>query len=178
VNIETTGPELVMHHYTEAKQPERAIPVLAEGGRPGARAYGAHRGDLELVAALPPSAERDATAWGGEDDLHPAPGGGPLPPSWNLLSRLRPISAREGPKPSSDGLRSVVLAFGGRDDLDLGLRSVVLVSLPETTRTRCAPTSRRPRGPRTKPRARKPTNGNFRKRGMAGIAVQVRKMRT
>jgi predicted ATPase len=65
-NIEATEPELLAHHYTEAKQPEKAIPLWQEAGR---RALGhtalteaiAHLNKgLELAAALPASAERDA----------------------------------------------------------------------------------------------------------------------
>jgi predicted ATPase len=64
-NTEATEPELLAHHYTEAKQSERAIPLWEKAGSLAlghmALAEGiAHlnRG-LELVAALPASAERD-----------------------------------------------------------------------------------------------------------------------
>src|SRR5262249_34647393 len=60
-----TEPELLAHHYTEAKQPDKAIPLWQKAG---SLALGrmalvepiAHLNKgLELVAALPPSAERD-----------------------------------------------------------------------------------------------------------------------
>jgi predicted ATPase len=64
-NTEATEPELLAHHYTEAKLPDKAIPLWQKAG---GRALGrmalteaiAHLNKgLELVAALPPSAERD-----------------------------------------------------------------------------------------------------------------------
>jgi predicted ATPase len=62
-----TEPELLAHHYTEAKQPDRAIPLWQ---RAGSLALGrvalteaiAHLNKgLEQGAALPPSAERDGS---------------------------------------------------------------------------------------------------------------------
>ena len=66
-NIEATEPELLAYHYTEAKQPEKAIPLWQKAGSlalkrmalPEAIAH-LNKG-LELVAALPPSAERDGS---------------------------------------------------------------------------------------------------------------------
>jgi hypothetical protein len=94
-----TEPELLAHHYTEAKLPEKAIPLwqkagsLALGHMALAEAIAHLNKGLELVAALPPSAERDSseldlrallgTAWialkGWQaqevwDSLHPALG--------------------------------------------------------------------------------------------------------
>ncbi len=65
-----TEPELLAHHYTEAKQPEKAIPLWQKAGSlalkrlalPEAIAH-LNKG-LELVAALPPSAERDGNELG------------------------------------------------------------------------------------------------------------------
>jgi predicted ATPase len=70
-NIEATEPELLAHHYTEAKQPEKAIPLwqkagsLALGRMALIEAIAHLNKGLELVAALPASAERD----GNELDL-------------------------------------------------------------------------------------------------------------
>ena len=64
-DIEATEPELLAHHYTEAKQPEKAIPLwqkagsLALGRMALAEAIAQLKKGLELVAALQPSAERD-----------------------------------------------------------------------------------------------------------------------
>jgi class 3 adenylate cyclase/tetratricopeptide (TPR) repeat protein len=98
-HTESTEPELLAHHYTEAKLPERAIPLwqkagsLALGHMALAEAIAHLNKGLELVAALPPSAERDGreldlrtllgTAWMAckgwpaqevWDSLHPALG--------------------------------------------------------------------------------------------------------
>jgi class 3 adenylate cyclase/predicted ATPase len=62
---EATEPETLAHHYTEAKQPEKAIPLwrkagsLALGRLALAEAIAHLNKGLELVAALPASAERD-----------------------------------------------------------------------------------------------------------------------
>jgi class 3 adenylate cyclase/tetratricopeptide (TPR) repeat protein len=64
-NIEATEPELLAHHCTEAKQPEKAIPLwrkagsLALGRLALAEAIAHLNNGLELIAALPASAERD-----------------------------------------------------------------------------------------------------------------------
>ena len=96
-NVEATEPELLAHHYTEAKQPQEAIPLWQKAGSLALKRMAlteaiAHLNKgLELVAALPASAERDGqevdlrcllgTAWfalrGGQvqevwDSLHPA----------------------------------------------------------------------------------------------------------
>ena len=66
-NIEATEPELLAHHYTEAKQPEKAIPLWQKAGSLAlkrmalAEAIAHLNKGLELVAALPPSAERDGS---------------------------------------------------------------------------------------------------------------------
>ena len=98
-NIEATEPELLAHHYTAAKQPLKAIPLWQKAGsmaltRMALTEAIAHLNKgLDLVAALPPSAERDGkeldmrsllgTAWialkGWQvqevwDSLHPALG--------------------------------------------------------------------------------------------------------
>jgi predicted ATPase len=65
-NIEASEPELLAHHYTEAKQPDKAIPLwqkagdLARGHMALAEAIAHLNKGLELVAALPASAERDS----------------------------------------------------------------------------------------------------------------------
>jgi predicted ATPase len=64
-NIETTEPELLAHHYTEAKRPEKAIPLwqkagsLALGRMALTEAITHLNKGLELVATLPASAGRD-----------------------------------------------------------------------------------------------------------------------
>jgi predicted ATPase len=98
-NIEATEPELLAHHYTEAKQPLKAIPFWQKAGsmaltRMALTEAIAHLNKgLDLVAALPSSAERDGkeldmrsllgTAWFALkgmaaqevwDSLHPALG--------------------------------------------------------------------------------------------------------
>jgi class 3 adenylate cyclase/predicted ATPase len=99
LQIAATEPELLAHHYTEAKQPEAAIPLWQKAGslalgRMALTESIAHLNKgLELVAALPESPERDGqeldlrtmlgTAWialkGWQvqevwDSLHPALG--------------------------------------------------------------------------------------------------------
>jgi predicted ATPase len=69
-NIEDTEPELLAYHYTEAKRPEKAIPLWRKAG---SRARGRmalveaiaqlNKG-VELVAALLASAERDCSELG------------------------------------------------------------------------------------------------------------------
>jgi predicted ATPase len=60
---EATEPELLAHHYTEAKQPEKAIPLWQQAGSLALKRMAlveaiAHLDKgLELVAALPASAE-------------------------------------------------------------------------------------------------------------------------
>ena len=96
-NIEATEPELLAYHYTEAKQPEKAIPLwqkagsLALGRMALAEEIAHLNKGLELVISLPHSPERDGqeldlrtllgTAWMGLkgwgvqevwDSLHPA----------------------------------------------------------------------------------------------------------
>jgi class 3 adenylate cyclase len=98
-NIEATEPELLARHYTEAKQHEKALPLwqkagsLALGHMALAEAIAHLNKGLELVAALPASAERDGSeldlrtllgtawialrGWGAQevwDSLHPALG--------------------------------------------------------------------------------------------------------
>jgi class 3 adenylate cyclase len=64
-HIEATEPELLAHHFTEAKLPDKAIPLWQEAGslalkRMALTEASAHLNKgLELVAALPASAERD-----------------------------------------------------------------------------------------------------------------------
>ena len=89
-----TEPELLAHHYTEAKQSEKAIPLwrkagsLALGHMALAEAIAHLNNGLELVAALPASANRD----GSELDLRTLLGtasiafGGPQAPAvWDSL---------------------------------------------------------------------------------------------
>ncbi len=60
-------PELLAHHYTEAKQPDKAIPLWQQAGSLAlkrmalAEAIAHLNRGLELVVALPPSAERDGS---------------------------------------------------------------------------------------------------------------------
>jgi class 3 adenylate cyclase/tetratricopeptide (TPR) repeat protein len=62
-----TDPELLAHHYTESKQPEKAIPLwrnagnLALGRMALTEAIAHLNKGLELVAALPPSRDRDGS---------------------------------------------------------------------------------------------------------------------
>jgi predicted ATPase len=64
-NIEATEPELLAHHFTEAKLPDKAIPLWQKAGSRAlgrmalAEAIAQLSKGLELVAALPPSTERD-----------------------------------------------------------------------------------------------------------------------
>jgi predicted ATPase len=66
-HTEAIEPERLAHHYTAAKQPEKAIPLWQKAGSLAlghmALAEGiAHLNNcLELVVALPPSAERDSS---------------------------------------------------------------------------------------------------------------------
>jgi class 3 adenylate cyclase len=66
-HITATEPELLAHHYTEAKQPEKAIPLwqqagrLALGGTALVEAIAQLNKGLALVATLPASAERDGS---------------------------------------------------------------------------------------------------------------------
>jgi predicted ATPase len=65
-----TEPELLAHHYTEAKRSDKAIPLwqkagsLALGHMALVEAIAQLNKGLELVAALPPSAERDGSELG------------------------------------------------------------------------------------------------------------------
>jgi class 3 adenylate cyclase/predicted ATPase len=64
--IEATEPELLAYHYTEAKQPEKAIPLWQQAGGLALKRLAlveaiAHLNKgLELVISLPPSPERDS----------------------------------------------------------------------------------------------------------------------
>ncbi len=81
-NLEATEPELLAYHYTEAKQPEKAIPLWCKAGSMAltrlalAEAIAQLNKGLALVAALPPSAARD----GSELDLRT-----PLGTAWMAL---------------------------------------------------------------------------------------------
>jgi class 3 adenylate cyclase/predicted ATPase len=65
--IEATEPELIAHHYTEAQQPEKAIPLWQKAGSLAltrmalAEAIAHLSKGLELVAALPLSPQRDGS---------------------------------------------------------------------------------------------------------------------
>jgi class 3 adenylate cyclase/tetratricopeptide (TPR) repeat protein len=67
LNIEGTEPELLAHHYTAAKQPEKAIPLWQKAGSLAlkrmalAEAIAHLNKGLELVISLPPSPERDGS---------------------------------------------------------------------------------------------------------------------
>jgi len=69
-NIEAAEPELLAHHYTEAKQPQRAIPLWQQAGSLALRRMAlkeaiAHLNKgLALVAVLPSSADRDSKELG------------------------------------------------------------------------------------------------------------------
>ncbi len=64
-NTEATEPELLAHHHTEARQPAKAIPLWQKAGSLAlkrlalAEAIAHLNKGLDLVAVLPPSAERD-----------------------------------------------------------------------------------------------------------------------
>ena len=64
-NIEATEPELLAHHYTEAKQPEKAIPLWQKAGNLAlkrmalAEAIAHLNKGMNLVTSLPHSTERD-----------------------------------------------------------------------------------------------------------------------
>jgi predicted ATPase len=64
-DTEATEPELLAHHYSDAKQPEKAIPLWQRAGSLAlkrmalAEAIAHLNKGLELVTALPPSTERD-----------------------------------------------------------------------------------------------------------------------
>src|SRR5262249_54664226 len=64
---ETTEPELLARHYTEAKQPEKAIPLWHQAGSLAlkrmalAEAIAHLNNGLKLVGPLLPSAERDVS---------------------------------------------------------------------------------------------------------------------
>ncbi len=66
-NIEATEPELLAHHYTEAKQPEKAIPLWQKAGNLAlkrmalAEAIAHLYKGMNLVTALPHSTERDTS---------------------------------------------------------------------------------------------------------------------
>jgi len=66
-NTEATEPELLAHHYSEAKLPAKAIPLWRQAGSVAlkrmalAEAIAHLNRGLELVAALAPSAERDGS---------------------------------------------------------------------------------------------------------------------
>jgi tetratricopeptide (TPR) repeat protein len=95
--IEATEPELLAHHYSEARQPAKAVPLWQQAGALAlkrialAEAIAHLKKGLELVTPLPPSPERDSkevdlrillgTAWKALkgvqvqeiwDSLHPA----------------------------------------------------------------------------------------------------------
>jgi class 3 adenylate cyclase/predicted ATPase len=65
-NVQAAEPELLAYHYTEAKQPQRAISLWQQAGNLALRrmapteAIGHLNKGLSLVAGLPPSAERDS----------------------------------------------------------------------------------------------------------------------
>jgi hypothetical protein len=64
-NVVETDPELLAHHYTEAKQPQKAIPLWHKAGALAlkrmalAEAIAHLNKGLDLIAALPPSPARD-----------------------------------------------------------------------------------------------------------------------
>jgi predicted ATPase len=66
-SIEATEPELLAHHHTEAKQPEKAIPLWQKAGSLALKrmalveAIAHFNKGLELAATLPASAERDGS---------------------------------------------------------------------------------------------------------------------
>ena len=66
-NIEATEPELLAHHYTEAKQPEKAIPLWQKAGNLAlkrmalAEAIAHLNKGMDLVTSLPHSTERDTS---------------------------------------------------------------------------------------------------------------------
>jgi predicted ATPase len=58
-DTEATEPELLAHHYTEAKQPAKAIQLWRKAGSLALKRMALADRGLDLVAALPPSQQRD-----------------------------------------------------------------------------------------------------------------------
>ena len=109
-----TEPELLAHHYTEARQPEKAVPLWQEAGSLALRRMAlveaiAHlTKGVELIAALPASRERD----GGELDLRTLLGtawaalkGWPAQEVWDSL---RPALALANALRRSDALLPIL----------------------------------------------------------------------
>ena len=130
-HIEATEPELLAHHYTEAKQPEKAIPLWQQAGSLAlkrlalAEAIAHLDKGLELVISLPPSPERDSkevdlrvllgTAWIGFK-------GWQVQEVWDSLhSALAPATALR----RSDALLPILWGLWSR---------VLCVRLPESLR--------------------------------------------
>jgi predicted ATPase len=129
-DIEATEPELLAYHYTEAKQPTKAIPLWQKAGslarnRPALPEAIAHLNKgLELVVSLPPSPERDSR----EVDLRVL-----LGTAWIAFKGWQVQEVWGSLRPALDLTRAL-----GRDDALLpilwGLWANVLVSgrLPES----------------------------------------------
>ncbi len=129
-NIEATEPELLAHHYTEAKQPDRAIPLWHKAGSLAlkrmalAEAIAHLNKGLELVAALPASPERNGreldlrtlsgTAWNALKGWHAQEVWDSLHPVLDLANSLRRNDAL---LPILWGLFSYVLVRGRTAEL-------------------------------------------------------------
>jgi predicted ATPase len=126
-HIEATDPELLAYHYTAATQPEKAIPRWQKAGSLALRrftlteAIGHLNKGLELVAALPASAQRD----GMELDLRTLLGtawialrGWSAPHVWDsffpALGLANSLRRNDALVPIFFGLWSNVLARDGR----------------------------------------------------------------
>jgi predicted ATPase len=107
-------PELLAHHYTEAKKPEKAIPLWQKAGGLAlkrmalAEAIAHLNKGLELVAALPPSAGRD----GSELDLRTLSGTGWMArkgwPAQEVWDSLHPALALAHSLRRNDGLLPIL----------------------------------------------------------------------
>ena len=116
-NIEDTEPELLAHHYTEAKQPEKAIPLWQKAGGMALKRMAlieaiAHvNKGINLVGSLPPSADRD----GNELDLRVLLGtawmslrGWQAPEVWDSL---QPALKLANPLQRNDALLAILWGF-------------------------------------------------------------------
>jgi tetratricopeptide (TPR) repeat protein len=124
-NVEETEPELLAHHYTEAKQPEKAIPLWGMAGSMAlermalSEAIAHLNKGLGLIGAIPPSPERDGrelelrcllgTAWTSLGGWAAQEVWDSLRPAFNLANSLRRNDALLG---ILDGLHSNVLSAG------------------------------------------------------------------
>jgi predicted ATPase len=124
-NIEASDPELLARHYTEAQEPKKAIPLWQKAGSLALRRFAPTEAiphlnkGLELVAALPASAQRD----GMELDLRTLLGtawialrGWSAPDVWDsffpALGLANSLRRNDALVPIFFGLWSIVLGAG------------------------------------------------------------------